>query len=1221
MGTVARKKCNALQRPWLAAMQPQNLLAGCAALILGCSFAVPVSAETTYDVTMQEERESDIIGPFKVIYLAEGDSYNWYEDGQLAYKEVVTGNILENADVRYYAVQPAIDFFAQALGEKDAAGNIPAEGSITYYIGMLPMDLSVAATASYNGAVSDIYQKLVTPGTAEQNSRVSMNFNSSIPIYIWDYPRAVSLENSSNALRTAMHEFTHSLGMADTLIGLETGEYYWGANINSYSKGLHDIYGNQAQAGQEVVLIGDGNMPDPRDGKFYLCRPDAANYKDPIFHGTHVDALTNNQGIPVLGALNRVVNGQQEDLLINGSSLSHVNSFVSYMNYGSYGGNTMVTELDLAMLQDIGYEIDRSKYFGKSYLPYNGSEGETLSGIGFTGEQSRSFVTGAHIYRNGLSLNQDADIRVDGAYGAGAIISGKGNTLNVGENTQINADGFAGTGIGVNYGSNNTINIQGTVTALGEQGIGLLVNSDCENYFSKETYYASRAETYLPEGQVDEDVIYKWQEMGENNGGSRAVIEKAINDNHGYSVDNLNVTGTLAGKWASIYIGPYNYIHNINVSGNGKLVGDILFGGHPVWNYTQVMAGDNVAEADKHYMDTHLNYGMDAFGNIDADYRGSFSGNISTPWNYGEGSDPLDTGRAFVYLNHKGGVLDLNKDKKQNEAAVAVLSFANEENTITNLGGTLNLWSMGYGYPHEKPGEVGVVNIKGMLRPGGEGYADICITADEYKHGENGRLQLDFDMNTLEHDRIAFYSRKINGNYKAMNVQLGKIDFVEQNPYHGAPAMLTREDFFGLGEATQLDDSKVQAAVLTKDEAYGTGRSTRAAAAAVSGTGVADMGGTWAVYSLGSGFAANMEDSGRAKAVAGLLDQKAADMAAASLSERQLLGGFMREPDTGRWAEYANQLATDAYAQQLGAAMHVNHWLSGEIRRDIFNMAPLEGDGWRLSAKPFAFRNEWQGAHGSQQNGNGFLLGADRQFGSTGLSIFCGYLHDDTDMAGETPLRSKREGGFAGISFQQAKDAKNGPFFYGFARYDDSRVDNERQVAVGTYGAVNKGSFRQQGGAAELGLGWRQTNARGTLLLHSGINYALAGQSAFGENADSASAVHQPANSYRSLLGSAGVQYTTAMMPLNQVTDYQVSASATWNQELHRRSLDYNAGLLGGNVPVHWENQEDKGWMELNVQGKLRYKENLTVTAALGTELFRKNHHGISGSLQLNYEF
>ncbi|MEE1306690.1 MAG: hypothetical protein UHB38_01750, partial [Anaerovibrio sp.] len=101
----------------------------------------------------------------------------------------------------------------------------------------------------------------------------------------------------------------------------------------------------------------------------------------------------------------------------------------------------------------------------------------------------------------------------------------------------------------------------------------------------------------------------------------------------------------------------------------------------------------------------------------------------------------------------------------------------------------------------------------------------------------------------------------------------------------------------------------------------------------------------------------------------------------------------------------------------------------------------------------------------------------------------------------------------------------------------------------------------------------------------------------------------------------AGVQYTTAMMPLNQLTDYQVSASATWNQELHRSGLDYNAGLLGGNVPVHWENQEDKGWMELNVQGKLRYKKNFTVTAALGTELFRKNHHGISGSLQLNCEF
>lgn len=249
--------------------------------------------------------------------------------------------------------------------------------------------------------------------------------------------------------------------------------------------------------------------------------------------------------------------------------------------------------------------------------------------------------------------------------------------------------------------------------------------------------------------------INKWAEMAELNEGTKDVIEKAIADNNGYSVDSLNITGTLAGNYASIYIGSYNYIKNINVSGNGRIVGDILFGGNPVWAYPQVIAGDGVV--NKHYMDTVLNFGFEGNGVVDSNYKGSFDGNISYPWDYGEGSDPVDTGCAYIYLNHKGGTLDLNVDKKANEAAIAVLSLTNEEGTVTNLGGTLLLWSMKYGYPHEQPAKVGTVEINGTLRPGGTGYGNVRILSDEYKQGANGKLQLDFDLNTLEHDSLFFF--------------------------------------------------------------------------------------------------------------------------------------------------------------------------------------------------------------------------------------------------------------------------------------------------------------------------------------------------------------------------------------------------------------------------------------------------------------------------------
>ncbi|MDY2637616.1 MAG: autotransporter outer membrane beta-barrel domain-containing protein [Phascolarctobacterium sp.] len=192
---------------------------------------------------------------------------------------------------------------------------------------------------------------------------------------------------------------------------------------------------------------------------------------------------------------------------------------------------------------------------------------------------------------------------------------------------------------------------------------------------------------------------------------------------------------------------------------------------------------------------------------------------------------------------------------------------------------------------------------------------------------------------------------------------------------------------------------------------------------------------------------------------------------------------------------------------------------------------------------------------------------------------------------------------------------------YGFARYDNSRAKNKRQVAFSTYSASNEGEYRQQGGAVELGAGWKKKLSAGTLNYNAGVNYAIMQQGAFTEGDGHGSALRQEQGSYRSALGSLGVQYTTDMAKLNKLTDYRVSAAATWNQELYRSDRDYSVSLLGGNIPVHWENNEDKGWLYLSLQGQFVYKKNLAVTASLGTELFRKNHRGVSGSVKLEYGF
>ena len=148
-----------------------HMLSAGVALALGCGFVMPVSVEAadtySYGVTTSGPRASDTLGPFKLVYLEQGDTYDVYKNGVLEHQSVVNDSLVHDPMVRYFAVQPAIEYFAQAIGEKDALNNSPAEGCITYYIGMQPMSGAFVASAGYDGVISDIYQKLVTPDATQ----------------------------------------------------------------------------------------------------------------------------------------------------------------------------------------------------------------------------------------------------------------------------------------------------------------------------------------------------------------------------------------------------------------------------------------------------------------------------------------------------------------------------------------------------------------------------------------------------------------------------------------------------------------------------------------------------------------------------------------------------------------------------------------------------------------------------------------------------------------------------------------------------------------------------------------------------------------------------------------------------------------------------------------------------------------------------------------------
>ena len=82
----------------------KHILAAGVALALGCSFVMPMSVEAadtySYGVTTSGPRVSDILGPFKLVYLEQGYTYDIYKNSVLEHQSVVSDSLVNDPMVR-----------------------------------------------------------------------------------------------------------------------------------------------------------------------------------------------------------------------------------------------------------------------------------------------------------------------------------------------------------------------------------------------------------------------------------------------------------------------------------------------------------------------------------------------------------------------------------------------------------------------------------------------------------------------------------------------------------------------------------------------------------------------------------------------------------------------------------------------------------------------------------------------------------------------------------------------------------------------------------------------------------------------------------------------------------------------------------------------------------------------------------------------------------------
>lgn len=477
----------------------------------------------------------------------------------------------------YYTLTPSLkqplmqglDYMAQILGPQ-AVNKEP----VNFYIFTYKSDNADATTTNEAGEMClDILQqafvqgKVLPPMTGayirigvmdeddEENKGWATDFSSQLP----------TGGSKFSLAPTIAHEMVHALGvMAASETDNDTGENRFAKELNIYSEHLYDRFGKQAQPYMPIVdsdvdikgsFIVQGFEEQSPEGGVYF----SGEHVQEVLRGAKLGDKYQVPGVPVNGW-----EGNELDI----SHLELRNGLMSHFNYRNY---TTFMEAELAVLQDLGYQIDRRNMFGfsvyndnetlintQSYSARNAAGTAYLPGVA----NDSAFGVGLHIYGSNNTITQAADILTDGFAGTGIRIDGLGNNkVTVAAGTSVRAGGSNGIGLLTSYGKNNELTVNGVVTALGSGGVAARFDFG-DNLLGNGSEYRGSYIGYQQSKDEDEGTI---------------TYTNFIIDELQYPlVESFNVNGTLAGSAAAVYIARNAFVKNININNGAQLYGDII---------------------------------------------------------------------------------------------------------------------------------------------------------------------------------------------------------------------------------------------------------------------------------------------------------------------------------------------------------------------------------------------------------------------------------------------------------------------------------------------------------------------------------------------------------------------------------------------------------------------------------------------------------------------
>ena len=258
-------------------------------------------------------------------------------------------------------------------------------------------------------------------------------------------------------------------------------------------------------------------------------------------------------------------------------------SMMSHQNYRSY---VNFMEAELALLQDIGYNIDRRNFYGRSI--YN--DGLTLTNYqGFSkrengeyvdGYNNSTFGIGLHVYGSNNNITQAGDIFTNGAGAVGVRVDGVNNTITVAKDTEIHADGSYNDGVLIAYGKNHNVNIEGTVTATGESSNALSFNFG-SNSLGSDMEYRGSFMRYFKQFENNEFTLTKNLGLNEISSANDlwSFTDKENGDLNAPMVNTVNISGKLVADSENagnaIYIDMSSFVDTININNGAEITGNI----------------------------------------------------------------------------------------------------------------------------------------------------------------------------------------------------------------------------------------------------------------------------------------------------------------------------------------------------------------------------------------------------------------------------------------------------------------------------------------------------------------------------------------------------------------------------------------------------------------------------------------------------------------------